>query len=323
MTPDRTEQLIRDAFADQAARAPDSREVLAGLRGERRRRGFALATTAVVVAVIAVAAFVVPEVFDRSAPVPPAEQQREGAAVTPTSLLVVGVDEADNTDVVMLTQLHADHSVSLISLPRDTWTRGPAGMAKLNRVYAEHGVEGLRTTVRDLTGVLPEHYAVLEMSTVADLVDAVGGVRVCLNSGADDDFANAHFPPGEQVLAGDAALAFIRQRHGLPNGDLDRIRRQQVFSLSLARQLRGADLEAALAAVRGRVTTDDGLDLLGLAQDLTTAKTVRVGVIPALDLDFRTPEGGAAISVDPARVREYVTGIDGPQPGGETVPCVD
>jgi hypothetical protein len=64
---DRTEQLIRDVFTDQAARATDGREVLDALRGTPRRRyGPMIAAAAVVVVVAAVAAFVVPEVFRRA-----------------------------------------------------------------------------------------------------------------------------------------------------------------------------------------------------------------------------------------------------------------
>ena len=63
--------------------------------------------------------------------------------------------------------------------------------------------------------------------------DAIGGVDVCLKSAVDDDFSGAHFAAGPRSVAGHDALAFVRQRHGLPLGDLDRVRRQQAFLAGL------------------------------------------------------------------------------------------
>ncbi len=306
MTHDRTEQLIRDAFADQADRATGARDVLAALRGRRRRPGLVLATAAVVVAVVAVAAFVVPEVFRRSSGAGPAGAGEGQARVTATSVLVVGVDAAGHTDTVALTQVHGDGSVSLVSLPRDAWVASATGMSRLNQIHAAAGMDALRSAVGELTGVAPEHYVLVDMAAVAGLTDAVGGVPVCLRTAVSDPLSGAEFGPGPQVLHGGAALAFLRQRHDLPNGDLDRILRQQVFLRSWADRLRGADLPAVVAAVRGRVTTDEGLDLLGLAEALTSAKAVLTGTIPIEDPVHDTPEGGSAVAVDPAAVREFV-----------------
>ena len=315
MTEDRTDQLIRDAFADQAARAPDGRDVLETLRGgPRRRYGAVLATAAVVVVVAAVAAFVVPEVFRRSAPTPPATEQT--AAATPTSVLVVGVDEEDRTDTIVLTRTHEDGAVTLTSIPRDVWN----GQDKLNRIYAEKGMPSLVDAVAALTGVRAEHHAVVDMSALAAVADAVGGVPVCLRNAVDDRYSGARFPAGRQKLEGDAALAFVRQRHGLPNGDLDRVARQQAFLSGLSSTLPRADLRALYDAVRQRVRTDPGLDLLGFLETLARSTSLRVGTIPVRQIDIDTPDG-AAIEIDPAEVTRFVADQQGtpPSPG---VPCV-
>lgn len=319
MTDDRTEQLIRDAFADQAARAVDSREALAALHGARapRRFGLVLATAAVVVVVAAVAAFVVPEVFRRSSPTPPVgDQSSQQQQVVPTSVLVVGVDTSDYTDTIVLTQVHADGSVSLVSIPRDTWN----GQTKLNRIYATQDMERMRDAVAELTGVRADHYAIVDMSALGAVADAVGGVPVCLRAAADDQYSGAHFPKGEQVLRGEAALAFVRQRHGLPNGDLDRIGRQQAFLRGLSTKLPDADLAALLDAVGSRVVTDD-LDVLGFVRTLAAAPSLHVGTIPTGKIDFETPQG-SAIEVDPVRVKEFVGGMQDTPPV-DGVPCVN
>jgi LCP family protein required for cell wall assembly len=319
MTLDRTEQLIRDAFTEEAARAVDSREVLAAVRGRRPRRsyGLVLAAAAVVVVVAAVATFVVPEVFRRSS-VPPATSSQ---AVT--NVLVVGTDSVGLTDTVVLVRLVADGSVSLVSLPRDTWVSAPGGMTRLNRVYSESGADALVTTVRDLTGVTVDDYAVVDMAAIGDLANAAGGVPVCLKAATSDPTAGADFAAGRQVLSGDAALAFVRQRRGLPNSDFDRIVRQQVFLRSLATRLRDADLPSVLDAVKGRVRPSPGFDLLVFATNLVRAKAVHVGTIPIANVDHQAPGGGSVVAVDPAAVKQYVEDLPGPPPGPRDVPCVD
>jgi len=323
MTFDPTEQLIREAFAEEADRAPDAREVMANLRRARpqRRYGPALVVAALAVVIVAVATFVVPEVFKRSAP-PAADQPN--AAVIATNVLVVGVDAKGYTDSIVLTSVGADGSVSLVSLPRDTWAQEPGGaMTKLNQVYVKSGIDQLVATVRDLTGITAEHYAVVDMAAVAALSNAVGGVPVCLKAATSDPVTGADFPAGEQVVTGETALAFLRQRHGMPGSDFDRTARLRAFLGSLAVKLRGADMGAVVDAVRGNVHTDDALDLLGLAQDLTRATSVHSGVIPYTDPTFVTPEGGVVIGVDPAQVKEFVAAMPGTPPAGDDVPCVN
>lgn len=317
MNQDRTEQLIRDVFADQAARAVDGRDVLDTLRGEpKRRHGLVLVTAAVVVVVAAVATFVIPEVFRRSSPAPSAAEQQT-PAVTPTNVLVVGVDENDYTDTIMLVRTGADGSVSLVSIPRDTWD----GQNKLNQLYVKNGERALVDAVTGLTGVPIDHLAIVDMSALATVADAVGGVPVCLRAAVDDDYSGARFPQGEQVVTGDAALAFVRQRHGLPNGDLDRIARHQAFLRGLSTKLPSADLPALLDAVAGNVRTDNGLDLLGFVQTLAQAPSLHVGTIPTGSLDVETPQG-SGIAVDPAQVKQFVGDLQGTPPS-DGVPCVN
>jgi LCP family protein required for cell wall assembly len=319
MTEDHTEQLVRDAFADEAARAVDSREVLAAVRGKRPRRsyGVALVAAAVVVVVAAVATFVVPEVFRRSSVPPAAEQSR---TVTPANVLVVGTDGGGYTDSILLVQLGADGSVSVVSLPRDSWVSAGGKMTRLNQVYPTSGVDILLTTVRDLTGVQVDHYVVVDMTAVADLANAVGGLPVCLREATSDERSGADFPAGRQVLNGEAVLSFIRQRHPLPNSDLDRIVRLQAVVRSLMVKLRDADLAAVVTAVTGRVRTDPNLDLLGLATDLVHAKELRVGTIPIANPDLQAPQGGLVLGLDSAQVKRYMSDVPAATGG---MPCVN
>lgn len=326
---DRTESLIRDAFAAEADRAPDPRTVLAGLARARppRRRGMALVSAAVVVVVVAIAAVVVPKVLDRGS-APPAGPAPAGDE----NVLLVGLDGSRYADTMMLAHLGADGTAAVASLPRDTWVRSPgSSVHRLNQVYAKDGIDALLAEVRTLTGVAVEHYALLDMSAFGDLATAVGGVPVCLKQATTDPRSGASFHAGRQTVEGAQALAFVRQRYRLPEGDLDRVVRQQVFLDGLASKVRDADPRAVLDALGTHLRTDGDLDLLGLAGRFTGG--VRFATVPIADEFHQLPDGSVVLRLDPAAVATFVTGLfDGTGSGGSGgatpppaggVPCVD
>jgi LCP family protein required for cell wall assembly len=325
---DRTESLIRDAFAAEADRAPDPRTVLAGLARARppRRRGMALVSAAVVVVVVAIAAVVVPRVLDRG--VPPAGP----APAEDQNVLLIGLDRSRYADAMMLAHLDADGTAAVVSLPRDTWVRSPASSVdRLNQVYAKDGIDALLTEVRTLTGVAVEHYALLDMAAFGDLATAVGGVPVCLKEATTDPTSGASFPAGRQTIEGARALAFVRQRHSLSNGDLDRVVRQQVFLDGLATRLRDTDPAAVLAALGAHLRTDKDLDVLGLAAQLKGVGDLRYATVPVAEESHHLPNGALVLRLDPAAVARFVAGMfsgpggsgsaGGAAPAGGT-PCV-
>lgn len=327
---DHTEQLIREAFTAEADRAPDPRAVLAGLARARpdRRHGMALLAAGVaVVAVvaIAVAAFVVPRALDRGAPA------AGGGAPEEQTVLLAGLDRSKYTDALMLAKVRTDGSTAVVSLPRDSWV-GVAGHGKqrLNLVYKQYGLPALLETVHRLTGVRADHYALMDMAGFGELADVVGGVPVCLRAATTDTRNGVSFPAGEQTVSGDKALAFLRQRHGVPNGDLDRMARQQAFLRSLAGMLRAHPdtLSAALAVVRARARLDPKWDVLGLAAQLRGpgAGRTRFATVPFAG-ELVAPEVGTVLDLDPATVSAFVASAFGvgantgsgsatPEPGG-------
>jgi LCP family protein required for cell wall assembly len=272
-----------------------------------------------VAVVAAVAAFVVPEVFSRSngaTDVGDGQQQGPTHLLAPTNVLIVGVDEDQNTDSIVLAMVHGK-SVNLVSLPRDSQVTSDGTNAKLSQIYKQSGVDALRATVSDLTGVPVDHYAVVDMAAVAGVTDAVGGVPVCLNAAVADDYAGAIFPAGEQTLNGDTALAFIRQRHGLPTGDFDRIVRLQAFLRSLANQMAGKDPRQLVSAVQG-VQTDPNLDTLRLVEAMARGLNVYFSTIPVGDVDYSS-ELGAIVLVDPSLVKQFIASL-GDKPPADHAP---
>ncbi|MEJ2856711.1 MULTISPECIES: LCP family protein [unclassified Saccharothrix] len=322
------DHLIREAIAAEAAEAVDAREVMAQLqrRRARRRPGPLLAVAALTAAAAAVAV-VVPMTVSREA-APPATSSTAVTPMAPQNVLLVGLDEYAHADTVALARVTST-GVAVVSLPRDSWVEVPGqGMQKLTLVYtggkesggAVGGAQALSQIVSALTGAKIDHYAVVEMSAFARLADAVNGVEVCLNASSKDVVTGAVFPAGRQVLAGDRALDFVRQRYALPEGDLDRVRRQQAFLSGLgAKLLNRAFLEntegvaALLGVIKTNVRTDEGWDLLTFARGLTAGAPIRATTIPVepgVEGDIHV------LHADPAAVRGHVGTFFADQPAG-------
>ncbi|MGH3669618.1 MAG: LCP family protein, partial [Pseudonocardiaceae bacterium] len=110
-------------------------------------------------------------------------------------------------------------------------------------------------------------------------------------------------------------LAFVRQRHGLPHGDLDRIQRQQTFLASMARVVLAGDTltdstkrNNLIAAIRKTTVLDRGWDIVGLARQLQGmgAGDIHFGTIPVVAISQHTAEDGDAVEVDPRQVQAFV-----------------
>ncbi len=252
-------------------------------------------------------------------------------------------DGGDSTDTMIVLHIPAGAArATAISIPRDSYVRLADGWGqhKINSAYAygQHSAQastgseqlsgpqrqqaaaraGARTvisTVEALTGLSITHYAAINLVGFYRISEAVGGVRVCLNGPAHDDYSGVDLPAGWQSLQGAQALAFVRQRHGLPRGDLDRIRRQQVFLAALTHQVLAvgtlADpvaLNHLVAALRSSVTVDEGLDLLTIARQLRhlSAGEITFVTIPTGNPALPTPTDGQAVQVDPDQVHTFI-----------------
>ena len=132
-----------------------------------------------------------------------------------------------------------------------------------------------------------------------NLSNVVGGVQVNLCKPVKDSYSGADFPAGVQTISGADALKFVRQRHGLPRGDLDRIVRQQVFLAGVARKVLSENVlvnpgkqQQLVTAVAKSLTVDQNLDLMQLAQQMqsVTAGGVSFRTMPIVG-DAKDPLG--------------------------------
>ncbi|TPW71806.1 LytR family transcriptional regulator [Schumannella sp. 10F1B-5-1] len=189
-----------------------------------------------------------------------------GAISGPVNLLLVGSDSGGGNssygdrgenlnDVTILVHISpVSKSVTALSIPRDLYgpqaacTRDNGSKAsavsqvKFNEALSRGGLGCVAAAVTGLTGLNVDYAAKIEFDGVVAMSDAVGGVEVCLATPIDDPKSGLDLPAGSSTIQGAQALAFLRTRHGLPDGsDLMRIGNQQVFMSALIRKIRSAD----------------------------------------------------------------------------------
>jgi LCP family protein required for cell wall assembly len=269
--------------------------------------------------------------------------------------LRAGDDVATNTDTVILVRIpNNGRSATAISIPRDSYVAAPGlGKTKINGVYgqvkeakrvglvesgtsldeaeargAEAGREALIKTVADLTGVTVDHYAEVGLLGFALITDAIGGVDVCLKEPVFEPMSGADFPAGWQRLNGPQALSFVRQRHDLPRGDLDRVVRQQAVMAALAHQVISAKtlssparLERLQQAIQRSVVLSSGWDIMDFVKQLgnLTGGNVAFATIPVLEEAGWSDDGmQSVVRVDTRQVQEWVAGLLHNQDEGKT-----
>jgi LCP family protein required for cell wall assembly len=202
----------------------------------------------------------------------------------------------------------------LVSLPRDSYVTIPAYTDSKGRNHPEHkdkinaslslgGPKLLVETVQNLSGLHVDHYVEVDFSGFQNIVNALGGIDVCLTKAAKDKMSGVDLPAGVSHLDGTQALAFVRQRYQLPNGDLDRVKRQQQFlgavvrkTISAGTLLNPGKLNALLNAVTESVSVDAGLNVRDLALRL---RDVRAGNVTFATLPFERFEkvNGADVNI--------------------------
>lgn len=190
------------------------------------------------------------------------------------------VEGAQRADTILVAHLAADRkSASLISIPRDTLVDIPGhGLDKVNAAYSYGGPSLLVQTVESFTGLRTDHLVVVDWAGFKSLTDALGGVTVTIPETVEDPYQNRVWTKGTVTLDGADALAYVRQRHGLPRGDLDRIARQQNF----LRLLLAKFLEEGLSSPLAAATTVNSL-----VRYMTVDDTLGVRSMAALAWDLR------------------------------------
>lgn len=177
----------------------------------------------------------------------PSDAHRPAAAPnTSMNILLMGSDKradgsvsGQRSDTMMVVHVAADRkSAGVVGIPRDSWVQVPGhGPAKINAAFSWGGPALAVQTVENLTDVRIDHVAVIDWEGFKDLTDALGGVTVRVHETVTDGYTGRVWTAGRHRVDGEAALAYVRQRAGLPGGDFDRIKRQQSFLRALSRKV--------------------------------------------------------------------------------------
>ena len=256
-----------------------------------------------------------------------------------------------NTNTLILIHVPANGKKAVaVSIPRDNYVNVPGyGMKKIkeaygyakyaedSKLYKEGVKQPLRerlsrdagrvatlATVSKFLDVPIDHFAEVNLIGFYDLANALGGIQVCLNKAVSDTkYSGAVFPAGLQTISGADALKFVRQRHGLPNGDLDRTHRQQAFIAGVITKFRTqgifgdiGKISALLDVAKKDVVIDSGFDVLGF---LPQAKALTSGNIKfhTLPIEGYVMRNSQSVNlVDEIKIRKVVQDLFNPKPKG-------
>jgi LCP family protein required for cell wall assembly len=288
------------------------------VRARSRRWRPVLAVALVVVLVLAV---VVPLWASRQ--VPRLAVSGLASPGSPLNVLVVGSDDrlesselvaqapADGqgwdarTDTIFILSVQGRRA-AMLAFPRDLWVeRCDGSSGRINAAEVIGGPSCLAETVRELSGIEVHHYLRVTFGGFVELVDAVGGVELCLEEAIQDDDAKIDLPAGCQRLEGEDALGFVRVRK--IDDDFQRIQRQQRFVQALAREV--VTPSTLLNPVRvvnltqeagDTVAIDDGAGVRSLLRLALGGTSLARGTAPAFTVpgDPRTTADGAWV-LDP------------------------
>lgn len=228
------------------------------------------------------------------------------------------------SDTVILAHLYGGKSnkVQLVSFPRDSVVEVPEytdqktgrvhapHRAKLNSAIFDGGAPLLVRTIQDLTGVRIDHYLQVDFDGFKSMVNKLGGVDVCLPRAAKEHDSGIDLTAGHHHINGDVALAFVRQRKGLPNGDIDRIKRQQEFIGAIIRKVLSAGtlanplkLNGFLDVATSSLQADEGLNFatlrtLAFRMHNVGAGNVVFSTIPITTSNATLPGLGSVVLID-------------------------
>jgi LCP family protein required for cell wall assembly len=255
-----------------------------------------------------------------------------GTAGTPSSgplnILVAGLDERTgltrrqqlllhvgrstgetNTDTLMVVHVPADHRyVKVVSLPRDSWLDIPGhGMNKINAALSLGGPALMVRTVEQDTGLTINDYVEVNFLGFVKVIDALGGVNICLPHAVDDHYSGLRLSAGMHHVSGITALEYARDRHSFAASDLARIQdQQQLISTALTEAISSGvlanpvRLERFLSAASAAIRVDQGFNVVSLADELRGISTGQVTftTVPLANANYITPSGQSAVQWD-------------------------
>ncbi|WP_229072892.1 LCP family protein [Actinoplanes sp. DH11] len=243
------------------------------------------------------------------------------AAAAARNVLVLGVDTRkgwtagqSRSDTIMLVHVDGTGSAaSVVSIPRDSYVfvppvagRWAGGKTKINSAYAWGGAPLVVQVVSHLTGLRIDHVVRVDFAGIRTITDVVGGVDVTVARTVHDKRTGVTFRAGKHHLDGRLAEVYVRQRYGLPNGDFDRVKRQQQYLRALARKVTSLGIltnpirmDAFVSAIAGSLVVDSGMNLVGMFRDLSGLRPDDLSFTTLPSDGFVRSPAGTANRLDP------------------------
>ncbi|GAA6527298.1 LCP family protein [Intrasporangium sp. DVR] len=259
---------------------------------------------------------------------------REGLTAKQRRQLKTGSAEGNRTDTIML--VHVSESGGkpvLISIPRDSYVPIPDhGSNKINAAFTFGGPKLLTQTVEQVTGLHINGYLEIGLGGFAGMVDALGGVEICVPRDMKDDKAGIDLAKGCQVLDGRNALGYVRSRYEDPLGDIGRAARQRQFLGALMKQSATPSTvlipwryKTFVDAAAGGVSVGEETSLLDAYRVLQAMRAVSGDeglslTVPVADLAYPTDNAGVAVKWDTERALDLFHALRDDEPLTEPPP---
>ncbi|GAA2733592.1 LCP family protein [Actinocorallia aurantiaca] len=225
-------------------------------------------------------------------------------------------DETPRADTTILLHLSPGGEQAVgISFPRDLMVDIPACTQPdgtksslrtdmINSAFTTGGMMCTWRTVQQATNIHIDHAVVVDFNGFKGVVNAVGGVKICLQEDVNDPKSGLNLKKGTHNVRGEQALAYVRARYGFKDGsDLNRVKRQQQFLGSLAKKALSQDVlsnpatvNALLRSLTKTVTVDEDFTL----NKMTDLASKLKGITPSKIRFITAPY--TAYAPDPNRV---------------------
>jgi polyisoprenyl-teichoic acid--peptidoglycan teichoic acid transferase len=127
----------------------------------------------------------------------------------------------------------------ILNFPRDSWVNIPGhGTSKINEALYDGGPDLAAQTIESLTGIHVDYWAMTGFEGFVGMIHELGPVPVDVPMDLyDPSGSGADMKAGRQDLHALSALAFVRDRHDFPHGDIDRTTNQGTFMIDLLAKL--------------------------------------------------------------------------------------
>lgn len=228
--------------------------------------------------------------------------------------LTTGSAAGERTDTIFVLSVDGTRA-AILAFPRDLHvTRCDGSTGRINAALSIGGADCLVDTVEALSGLPIHHQMAVSFGGFHDIVEAAGGVRICVDQHISDPKAGIDLAEGCQVLDGAQALGYVRTRQ--MDNDLERIKRQQKFLGALASRLLKPAVVfnpprafSTVQAVGNALTADDGLGLVDLARLGLGGRGLASGnaVTETVPATPATIGGAAVLQVDEAGAQQLFT----------------